>query len=45
MEHISLWCVLMMLITLVKSHTVKKEIETSLVPSKEVSLDVNTGKT
>ena len=45
MEHISLWCVLMVLISLVESHTVKKEMETSLVLSKEVSLDINTGKT
>jgi len=45
MEHISLWRVLMMLISLVKSHTVKKEMETSLVLSNEVSLDIYTGKT
>jgi hypothetical protein len=34
-----------MLISLVKSYIIKKEMETSSVPSKEVSLDVNTGKT
>jgi len=32
-------------ISLVKSHTVKKEMETSLVPSKQISPDINTEET